>query len=196
MASASLQSIVSAAATSNGVPPAIAFAQAQQESSWTPGAYNAGSGATGLFQLEPPTAADLGVTNLTDPTQNANGAMTYMAQLYAKFGDWGTALAAYDWGMGNVEKAQAQYGSNWLSYAPAETQNYVSTILGNAGMDESTSVTPSSIANGVTEYVQNLLPDDSPIGTAVSANPMGTALLVGGGCVALFLLARELADVA
>jgi hypothetical protein len=196
MDSASLQSIVSAAAAANGVPPAIAFAQVQQESSWNPNAYNAKSGATGLFQLEPATAAQLGVTNLTDPTQNANGAMQYMAQLYAEYGDWGTALAAFDWGMGNVNKSQAANGSGWLSSAPSETQNYVSSILGAAGMDTSSSVTPASVANGVTEYVQNLLPDDSPIGTAVSANPMGTAVLAGAAALGLFLLARELADVA
>lgn len=195
MDSATLQSIVSSAAAANGVPPAIAFAQAQQESSWNPNAYNAGSGATGLFQLEPATAAQLGVTNLTDPTQNANGAMKYMAQLYAQFGDWGTALAAYDWGMGNVSKSQAANGSDWLSSAPSETQNYVSNILGSAGMDDSSSVTPASIANGVTQYVQNLLPDDSPIATAVSTNPAGTALLVGAGLLGVFVLARALADV-
>lgn len=195
MDTATLQSIVSSAAAANGVPPAIAFAQAQQESSWNPNAYNPSSGATGLFQLEPATAAQLGVTNLTDPTQNANGAMKYMAQLYAQFGDWGTALAAYDWGMGNVSKSQAANGSDWLSSAPSETQNYVSNILGSAGMDDSSSVTPASIANGVTQYVQNLLPDDSPIATAVSTNPAGTAALVIGGGLALFLLARELADV-
>jgi hypothetical protein len=195
MDTASLQQIVSSAAASAGVPQAIAFAQAQQESSWNPNAYNPTSGATGLFQLEPATAAQLGVTNPTDPTQSAQGGMTYLAQLYAQFGDWSTALAAYDWGMGNVQKAQAAYGDDWLSHAPTETQNYVSTILGSAGMDNSPSVTPASIANGVAQAVQNLLPDDSPIATAVSSNPAGTALLFGVGGLALFILARELADV-
>jgi hypothetical protein len=194
MDTGTLQTIVSNAAAANGVPTAIAFAQAQQESSWNPSAYNPSSGATGLFQLEPATAADLGVTNLTDPTQNANGAMKYMAQLYAKFGDWGTALAAFDWGEGNVQKSQAANGSSWLSSAPSETQNYVGGILANAGMDDTPTVTPASIASGVTEYVQNLLPDDSPIATAVATNPTGTALLVGAGLLGVFILARALAD--
>lgn len=197
MDSATLQQIVSSAAAANGVPTAIAFAQAQQESSWNPNAYNAKSGATGLFQLEPATAAQLGVTNPTDPTQNANAAMQYLQQLYQQFGDWGTALAAYDWGMGNVKKAQnaAQAsGGDWLSSAPTETQNYVSNILGSAGMDATTSVTPASLVNGAAQYVQDLLPDNSPIATAVSSNPMGTALLFGVGGLAVFILARELAD--
>jgi hypothetical protein len=194
MDSATLQTIVSNAAAANGVPTAIAFAQAQQESSWNPAAYNAKSGATGLFQLEPATAAQLGVTNPTDPTQSAQGGMTYLAQLYQQFGSWEAALAAYDWGPGNVAKAQAQYGDNWLANAPSETQNYVSGILASAGMDDTPSVTPASIANGVTQYVQDLLPDDSPIGSAVATNPAGTALLVGAGLLGVFILARALAD--
>jgi len=192
--SASLQTIVSSAAANAGVPQAIAFAQAQQESSWNPNAYNATSGATGLFQLEPATAAQLGVTNLTDPTQNAAAGTTYLAQLYSKFGDWATALAAYDWGMGNVQKAQATYGDDWLSHAPSETQNYVSNILGAAGMDDTATVTPASIASGVADAVQNLLPDDSPIGSAVADNPLGTVLLFVVGGLGVYVLARTLAD--
>lgn len=192
--SASLQSTVSAAAASAGVPQAIAFAQVQQESSWNPNAYNATSGATGLFQLEPATAAQLGVTNLTDPVQNAQGGTTYLAQLYNQFGDWATALAAFDWGMGNVQKAQATYGDAWLSHAPSETQNYVSNILGAAGMDDTATVTPSSIASGVADAVQNLLPDDSPIGSAVADNPLGTVLLFVVGGLGVYVLARTLAD--
>jgi hypothetical protein len=193
MPSATLQQIVSQAAAAAGVPSAIAFAQAQQESGWNPNAYNPKSGATGLFQLEPATASGLGVTNLTDPTQNAQAAMTYMAQLYQQFGDWGTALAAFDWGPGSVAKAQAK-SSDWLNGAPAETQNYVSSILSSAGMDETTSVTPASIANGVVQAAQDLLPDDSPIGTAVADNPLGTVLLFGVGALGVFFLARDLAD--
>jgi hypothetical protein len=192
--SASLQTIVSSAAANAGVPQAIAFAQAQQESSWNPNAYNATSGATGLFQLEPATAAQLGVTNLTDPTQNAAAGTTYLAQLYSTFGDWATALAAYDWGMGNVKKAQATYGDDWLSHAPSETQNYVSNILGAAGMDDTATVTPASIASGVADAVQNLLPDDSPIGSAVADNPLGTVLLFVVGGLGVYVLARTLAD--
>jgi hypothetical protein len=194
MPSDTLQQIVSQAAAANGVPQAIAFAQVQAESSWNPNAYNPTSGATGLYQLEPPTAQMLGVTNSTDPVQAAQGGNAYMAQLYAQFGDWATALAAYDWGPGNVSKAQAKYGSNWLSYAPSETQNYVSNILGSAGMDDTPSVTPTSVASGVVNAVQDLLPDDSPIGDALSNNPAGTVLLVAVGGLGVYFLARSLAD--
>lgn len=129
MSSVQITQIITDAAAANGIPVALALAQAQKESSLNPNAYNAKSGATGLFQLEPGTAADLGVTNPTDPAQNASGGMAYLAQLLARFGDWATALAAFDWGPKNVQDAIAAHGANWLAYAPGETRNYVSTLL-------------------------------------------------------------------
>lgn len=154
MANASIIATLTNAANANGVPPALLLAQAQQESSLNPNAYNPKSGATGLLQLEPGTAADYGVTDPTDPVQNANAGANYLADLYNEFGDWATALAAYDWGPGNVSK----YGTASL---PAETQNYVSTILGNAGMDATASVTPSSVANGISDLLTPAPADDS-----------------------------------
>jgi hypothetical protein len=40
-------------------------------------------------------------------------------------GDTEKALAAYNWGEGNVDKAVEAHGSDWLQHAPTETQNYV-----------------------------------------------------------------------
>jgi Transglycosylase SLT domain len=204
VANSSIQQLITNAALNAGVPPQLALAQAQQESGLNPAAYNPSSGATGLFQLEPGTASDLGVTNPLDAAQSAQGGMTYMAQLYQKFGNWTAALAAYDWGMGNVAKAQAQYGADWLDYAPTETQNYVSSILGSAGMDSTATVTPSSVVSGAVNAIQDLfspapaapsIDDDSEDdGSSPSTFPLGTALLVGGGVLGAWLLVKELAD--
>ena len=50
------------------------------------------------------------------------GIETYLKQ----FGnDFAKALAAYNWGPGNLRKAISNYGDNWLAYAPAETRKYV-----------------------------------------------------------------------
>jgi len=140
----SIEQLIAQAAARAGVPASLALAQARQESSLNPNAYNPQSGATGLFQLMPATAAQLGVTNPLDPAQSAAGGTSYLAQLFNQFGSWDLALAAYDWGPGNLSKAVATYGSSWLAHAPAETQNYVATILGNAGVTSSPpmSVTP------------------------------------------------------
>ena len=200
MASLTITQLIQNAAANAGVPLALALAQAQQESSLNPSAYNAKSGATGLFQLEPGTAADLGVTNPLDPAQNAAGGTTYLSQLYAQFGSWGAALAAFDWGPGNVAKAQATYGDDWLSYAPSETQNYVATILSNSGMDTTASVTPSSVANGAVQYVQNIFSDDSGDDSTDAAIAPGgqidstSIFLLTGLALGTYLLADFLAD--
>jgi soluble lytic murein transglycosylase-like protein len=124
----SIAALVAQISASLGIDPTIAVAQAQAESSLNPNALSS-EGAIGVMQLMPATAAGLGV-DPTDPTQNITGGLTYDLQMLNMFGgDWQKALAAYNWGPGNVQKAIQQYGSAWLSHAPAETQNYVAKIL-------------------------------------------------------------------
>lgn len=45
------------------------------------------------------------------------------------------ALAAYNWGPGNLNSAIRRHGDNWEASAPAETRNYISKILGRIGID-------------------------------------------------------------
>jgi hypothetical protein len=94
---------------------------------------NPKSGATGLMQLLPSTARDLGV-DPTDESQNAAGGRRYLGEMYDKYGNWDDALAAYNWGPGNVDK--------WIknghdpSKLPAETQQYVAQVLAHSGLDD------------------------------------------------------------
>ena len=81
-------------------------------------------GARGLMQLMPATAADLGVTDSFDPQQNLNGGTRYLKQLLDKYdGDLDHALAAYNWGQGNVDR-------HGLEKMPDETRNYLAKIKG------------------------------------------------------------------
>lgn len=192
MASSSILGILQQAAASFGIPAPLFTAQAQQESSLNPNAYNPKSGATGLLQLEPATAAQYGVTGaaLLDPAQNASAGANYLADLYQQFGDWATALAAYDWGPGNVEAAQAAYGPNWLAAAPAETQNYVSSILASAGLSQpaAAAAQPAAVPNAPAEIpwdtivspeIDELFPP-APAGAAEGPNFL-LLLLIGAG---------------
>lgn len=86
------------------------------------------------MQLMPDTAEGLGVKNVYDPVQNVNGGAKYIASQLNKYQDPQLALAAYNWGPGNVDKALKKYGNSWdkiKKYAPKETQNYVSKVMKN-----------------------------------------------------------------
>jgi soluble lytic murein transglycosylase-like protein len=70
------------------------------------------------MQLMPTTAADLGVQNPFDPGQNIDGGTRYLKQLLGRYGgNRRLALAAYNWGMGNLEKRPEAL--------PRETQRYL-----------------------------------------------------------------------
>ena len=116
---------ITAAATANGVDPALLAGLVKQESGFNPNA-GSGAGARGLTQLMPGTASGLGVTNILDPIQNLNGGAKYLKQQLDAFGgDVTKALAAYNAGPGAVQR----FGG----VPPySETQNYVRIVQANA----------------------------------------------------------------
>lgn len=141
-----------------GVDPSLALEVGRAESNFDQSAVSS-AGAIGVFQLEPATAAQLGV-DPRDLTQNISGGIRYLGQLLAQFGgSVPAALAAYNWGPGNLAKAIAQYAADWINHLPAETARYISKIVGNLSQYKA-SITPASVANGI---VQKLTPDaDTP----------------------------------
>src|SRR4051794_38239838 len=104
-----------------GVAADLVRAVIAVESAFNPSAVST-KGAMGLMQLMPATAHELGVTNPFDPDQNIRGGVTYLKQLLNRYDQRvELALAAYNAGVGNVEKSGA---------VPAfkETRNYVDRI--------------------------------------------------------------------
>jgi len=104
----------------NGLQPGTLKAVMNQESGGNPNAVNPKSGAQGAFQFMPATAKQFGI----DPfnfNQSAWAAAKYLGQLKNQFGNNEMALAAYNWGPGNLQK----YG---ISHAPKETRDYVNNI--------------------------------------------------------------------
>ena len=190
MASTNITQIIADAANAAGIDPTLAINVAVAESSLNPAAVSP-AGAQGLFQLMPATARQLGVTNPFDPVQSAAAGTQYLAQLLAMFnGDETKALAAYNWGPGNVTNAIAQYGDAWLSYAPTETQNYVSKILG--GQQFTPSFAPAAaVAAAGSNFVNNAAQSATNFLTGLS--PAQLALLGGAALVAWYFI-TELLD--
>ena len=115
-------------ATNAGIPPTYFVRQIQLESGFNPNAQSP-SGAEGIAQFMPSTAAGLGI-DPWDPIQALQAAAKMMANSYHQYGDYAKALAAYNAGSANLNNAIKSCGSNWLSCMPAQTQHYVATIMG------------------------------------------------------------------
>lgn len=115
-------------AVNAGIDPTYFVRQINLESGFNPNAVSPG-GAEGIAQFEPGTAAGLGI-NPFNPIQALQAAAQMMARYYHMYGDYAKALAAYNAGPANLQNAVNSCGANWLSCMPAETQNYVHTIMG------------------------------------------------------------------
>ncbi|MDX8402908.1 MAG: lytic transglycosylase domain-containing protein [Mariprofundaceae bacterium] len=114
--------IIARAAGFNGLDPKLIEAVIQTESDFNPQVVSH-AGAQGLMQLMPGTAADLGVTDPFNPEENIQAGSRYLKQLMDRYdGDEKLALAAYNWGMGNLERHPERM--------PEETVNYVAKITG------------------------------------------------------------------
>ena len=110
------------------------------ESAFNPEAFSRAK-ASGMWQFMPGTGKDFKLTQnifrdeRRDVIQSTDAALDYLQRLYKMFGDWELALAAYNWGEGNVSKAIKRNQAKKLptDYAslkmPDETRNYVPKLL-------------------------------------------------------------------
>ena len=132
------QSILMRVAQEEGIDPALLSSVVMAESGGNPMAKSP-KGASGLMQLMPATAQELGVTDVFDPEQNLRGGAKYLRQQLERFGDPSLALAAYNAGPANVDKYQG--------IPPfEETQNYIAKILGGQKMADVTQPTAAPSA--------------------------------------------------
>ena len=110
------------------------------------------------MQLMPGTAASLGVTDSTDPTQNVQGGLSYLQQMYAKFGNWPQALEAYNAGPNGNLAGSAGYANAILANAgPLDTSvagdiSTVATDLSSAGDLDVSDVSGDSSLSGAATW--------------------------------------------
>lgn len=176
-----------------GVPQDLIY-QAVAESGFRPQAINPKSGAGGMWQFMP-----YGVYGLErngwyderlDPEKATHAYAREMKKAYEQLGDWYLAMAAYDWGAGNVQRAvqRTGYADFWELYRrnnlPTETKNYVPIILAvtilaknpkQYGLDDLTPDTPLLVDTVRTHYSVDLrlVADvtDAPVQEIVGLNP-------------------------
>jgi len=106
------------------------------ESAFNPQAMSVAS-ASGMWQFMPATGKDFDLKQnlFRDDRRNVlastRAALDYLQMLQRQFGDWQLALAAYNWGQGNVQRAldrnlKAGLPTDYESLRmPDETRNYV-----------------------------------------------------------------------
>lgn len=108
----------------NSIPPDLLYRIGYQESHFRPdiisGQTVSPAGAVGIMQLMPQYFPGAGNNAQAD----IDTAGRYMAQLYAQFGDWQVATAAYNDGPGNISQVLA--GTRQM---PLETQNYIADVF-------------------------------------------------------------------
>lgn len=116
---------IAQAESANGLPENLLARLLWQECRYREdiitGRVKSAAGALGIAQFMPATAAEMGVNPL-DPFAAIDAAALYLARLYRRFAAWDLALAAYNWGQGNVAR-------KGLDAAPSETVRYYSEIL-------------------------------------------------------------------
>jgi|LGVD01.1.fsa_nt_gb hypothetical protein len=117
---AEIENIVMHASKTYDVDPDLIKAVVKAESDFDVDSTSS-KGAMGLMQLMPETAKELGVRNFYDPVENIMAGTRYLKSLLDRYdGNVTLALAAYNWGMGNVERHPERL--------PRETQTYIARV--------------------------------------------------------------------
>lgn len=118
-----------------GVPAEVAWL-AESESTLDPSARSP-AGAKGLFQLMPETARSLGLSTFmpderSNAEKSAHAAARYLKSLHEKFGEWPLAFAAYNAGLGRVQRLLSAHKAKTFAEIagalPSETRMYVPKV--------------------------------------------------------------------
>jgi soluble lytic murein transglycosylase-like protein len=115
-----LEPIIAKASSRYGIDTGLIKAVIKAESNFNPTAVSS-AGARGLMQLMPGTARSLGVNDSFDPEQNVMAGTRFLRDLLDRYnGDMDSALAAYNWGPGNMDRRP--------EHMPRETRDYLARV--------------------------------------------------------------------
>jgi hypothetical protein len=121
---AKIEAIIQKVAGALGLDPALIKAVVKTESNFNQTAVSK-AGAKGLMQLMPKTAKEMGVSDPFNPLENIWGGARYLKSMLDRHnGNLNQALAAYNWGPGNLDR-------NGSSRLPKETRRYIEMVNRN-----------------------------------------------------------------
>ena len=180
------KAMIQAVLKQEGVPQDLIYL-AVAESGFQPQAMNASSGAGGMWQFMPFKGAYGLERNgyfdeRFDPEKSSRAYARYMKGLYNQFGDWYLAMAGYNWGPGNVQRAvqRTGYADFWELYRrnamPKETKNYVPQILAAVIMAKNPEKYGLGDINAAAPVVFDTVTVDYAMDLRLAADITGTSL--------------------
>jgi hypothetical protein len=112
------------------------------------------AGPQGPMQVSEAAASDVGGGDRFDPDRNREIGRAYLAQLYRRYGDWPDAIAAYNWGIGNLEAwVKAGRPATGAEFGVA---SYLGRVLHDSGLCGKTAGASPGTASAVPPTCQDL----------------------------------------
>lgn len=185
---ANADSRLSAVSQKYGIPQHMLYSVWAQESRKGNMKQASAAGAKGHFQFMPGTAKAYGISGREwDFDASSDAAARYFQWLLKHYnGDHNKALAAYNWGNGNLDKAIQRYGNDWLSHAPKETQGYVNSInkmmaYRSKGGMMSRPLGGQAVAQNLSDQQGRIIASRSAANPNQVSNTQNTQITVNGG---------------
>ena len=185
---ANADSRLSAVSQKYGIPQHMLYSVWAQESRKGNMKQASAAGAKGHFQFMPGTAKAYGISGREwDFDASSDAAARYFQWLLKHYnGDHSKALAAYNWGNGNLDKAIKQYGTGWFAHMPKETQGYVNSInkmmayRSNGGM-MSRPLGGQAVAQNLNNQQGRIMASRNAANPNQVSNTQNTQITVNGG---------------